>query len=165
MKYTSAEAAKLLRSLAEELEAIKDAETASREFVAATVEDLETVRPEYDFANTQKEIERLQKEIRKVKHAINVFNTTTVIPELNMTIDEALVYIPQLSITKNKLSNMRNRLAKSREYSRSGSSIIEYRYANYDIAAADAEFKRVSDLLAKAQNALDVVNTSVKFEI
>ena len=165
MKYTSAEAAKLLRGLGEELEAVYSAETASREFVAATVEDLESVRPKYDFAETQKEIERLQREIRKVKHAINLFNTTTVLPDLGMTIDEALVYIPQLSVKKNKLANMRNRLARTREYSRAGSNIIEYRYANYDIEAADAEFKRVSDLLAKAQTALDVVNNSVKFEI
>ena len=165
MQYTSAEAAKLLRGLNEELEAVTDAEEASREFVAAISEDVESVRPQYDFEGTQKEIERLQKEIRKVKHAINVFNTTTVLPELGMTIDEALVYIPQLSAQKNKLSRMRNRMAKTREYSRMSSSIIEYRYANYGIAEADAEFKRVSDLLAKAQTALDVVNNSVKFEI
>ena len=165
MKYTSAEAAKLLRGLNEELGSVLNAETSSREFVAATSEDVESVRPAYDFAETQKEVERLRKEIRKVKHAINTFNTTTVIPELGMTIDEALVYIPQLSAQKSKLLIMRSRLAKTREYSRAGSSIIEYRYANYDIKVADEEFKRVSDLLAKAQTALDVVNNSVKFEI
>ena len=165
MQYTSAEAAKLLRKLNEELEAVTSAEGSCREFVAATTEDLESVRPQYDFAQTQKEIERLQQEIRKVKHAINTFNTTTKLPELDMTIDEALVYIPQLSGQKGKLASMRKRLAKTREYSRMGSSIIEYRYANYDIAAAEAEFQRVSDLLAKAQTALDVVNNSVKFEI
>ena len=165
MQYTSAEAAKLLRGLNEELEAVKDAERVSNEFVAATSEDVESVRPQYDFGGTQKEIERLQQEIRKVKHALNKFNNTTVVPELGMTIDEVLVYIPQLSAQKAKLGGMRSRLAKTREYSRMSSSIIEYRYANYDIAAAEAEFKRVSDLLAKAQTALDVVNNSVKFEI
>ena len=165
MKYTSAEAAKLLRGLNEELEAVEDAEKACREFVAATIEDVESVRPQYDFAQTQREIERLQGEIRRVKHAINTFNTTTILPGFNMTIDEALVYIPQLSAQKIKLAGMRKRLAKTREYSRAGTSIIEYCYANYDIEAADAEFKRVSDLLAKAQTALDVVNNSVKFEI
>lgn len=165
MQYTSAEAAKLLRQLNEELEAVISAEVSCREFVAATTEDLESVRPQYDFAETQKEIARLEKEIRKVKHAINTFNTTTKLPELDMTIDEALVYIPQLSGQKSKLAAMRKRLAKTREYSRMGSSIIEYRYANYDVAAAEAEFKRVSELLAKAQTALDVVNNSVKFEI
>ena len=165
MKYTSAEAAKLLRGLNEELEAVRDAEISSREFVAAISEDLESVRPKYDFKETQKEVDRLQKEIRKVKHAINVFNTTTVLPGFKMTIDEALVYIPQLSAQKRKLAGMRSCMAKTREYNRMGGSIIEYRYANYDIEAADAEFKRVSDLLAKAQTALDVVNNSVKFDI
>ena len=165
MKYTSAEAAKLLRGLNEELSAVVNAETASREFVAAISEDVESVRPKYDFAQTQSELERLRKEVRKVKHAINVFNTTTILPGFDMTIDEALVYIPQLSMQKSTLANMRNRLAKTREYSRMGGNIIEYRYANYDVEAADAEFKRVSDLLAKAQTALDVVNNSVKFEI
>lgn len=165
MKYTSAEAAKLLRGLNEELALVMNSEKASKEFVAAISEDVESVRPEYNFSNTQKEIERLQQEIRKVKHAINVFNTTTVIPELNMTIDEALVYIPQLSAHKNKLAMMRNRLAKTREYNHSYGNIIEYNYANYDVKEADAEFKRVSDLLAKAQTALDVVNNSITFEI
>ena len=165
MKYTSAEAAKLLRGLNEELQAVKEAEVSTKNFVAAISEDAESVRPDYDFAGTQKEIERLQQEIRRVKHAVNIFNTTTVIPELNMTIDEALVYIPQLSTQKSKLGAMRGRLPKTREYYRSGSNIIEYNYANYDIAEADAEFKRISDLLAKAQTALDVINNSVKFEI
>ena len=165
MKYTSAEAAKLLRALNEELEAVQGAEAATRDFVAAITEDVESVRPQYDFAGTQAEIERLQKEIRRVKHAINTFNTTTVVPELGMTIDEVLVYIPQLSSKKSKLMSMRARLTRTREYSHTGSGIIEYRYANYNVEEADAEFKRVSDLLAKAQTALDVVNNSVKFEI
>ena len=44
-------------------------------------------------------------------------------------------------------------------------NIIEYRYANYDIALAESEYKRVSGELAKAQNALDALNNTVVFEV
>ena len=46
-----------------------------------------------------------------------------------------------------------------------GSQIIDYRYANYDIEAVKADYQRVSDELAKAQTALDLVNTTMTMEI
>lgn len=61
---------------------------------------------------------------------------------------------------------MRGRLPKERvkETFGRGTSIIEYDYANYDIAQAEADYNAVSDELAKAQNALDTVNATVLFE-
>ena len=41
---------------------------------------------------------------------------------------------------------------------------IEYEYANYDIAQADADYNVVADELAKVQNALDTANATVMFE-
>lgn len=166
MKLTSAEAAKQLRLLTEELEGIQRSEELSMEYNAALGEDPTAVRPEYDFAKTQTRIAELHTRIRKLKHAINVFNATTVVPGFDMTIDEMLVYLPQLSRLKYKLSDMSSKLPKER-VSASGkgaSLIIDYRYLNYDVRQAEAEFKRVSELLAKAQTALDVANTTIPFE-
>ena len=139
----------------------------SQSFVAAVSENVEDVRPEYDFAKTRAEEAVLSEKIRKLKHAINVFNSTTVIPEWNITIDEMLVLIPQLTRKRDRLSMMKNRLPKERVEAgmRTASNIIDYRYANYDIAAAQAEYDEASNRLAKAQTALDLVNSTVTFDV
>ncbi len=167
MKMTSAEAAKLLRKLNEEYGALKTRESMSCTFVAAIQEDLESARPVYDYAATQAQMEAVEAKVRRVKHAINAFNQATVVPGFGMTIDEMLVYIPQLTEKKRRLSAMANRLPKERVNSGGygGKTIVEYQYANYDVAAAMADMVRVSDELAKAQTALDAVNSSVQMEI
>ncbi len=165
MKLTSAEAAKLLRKLNEEYEAILNMEAQSKEFVASLNENIELIKPKYDFNKTQEELNILEEKIRKLKHAINMFNCQTVVIDFNMSIDQLLVYIPQLSRKKAKLLEMKNRLAIKREpsISRVG-SIIDYNYANYDINEANKEYERVDKLLTNAQTALDVINNTNTFE-
>ena len=167
MQYTSSEAAKLLRQLNEERAALIGKENLSSTFVAAIEEDIESVRPVYSYSETQQKLSELDERVRRVKHAINCFNVSQEIPELGMTIDQALVYIPQLTAKKERLDYMRNRLPKQRESSgyHSAKAIIEYTYANYDIAAVEKDYEKVSAELAKVQTALDVVNSTVKFEI
>jgi len=165
MLYTSAEAAKLLRKLNEELEVIERRENQSSVFNAALGEDPETVRPEYDYEETQKEISKLENKIRTVKHAINAFNLSHVVPDFDMTIDKLLVYIPQLTKRKQKLYSMQARLSKARENNYRGSNIIDYCITNYDIKKAHEDYVKVSDELASAQTALDVINNSEKFDI
>jgi hypothetical protein len=46
-----------------------------------------------------------------------------------------------------------------------GSNIIEYTYANYSIADADADYNKTADELAKLQNNLDLINNTVKFDV
>ncbi len=165
MKCTSAEAGKMLRKLMEEKSSIEMREHNGKEFLAAVGEDLESVRPEYDFAKTQSALAEVERKIRKLKHALNVFNSTTVIPEFDMTIDEMLVYIPQLTAKKNKLSSMKDKLPKVREQNRMNSSILDYRYLNYDVVEVAAEYEKATDTLAKAQNALDAVNMTMTLDI
>lgn len=165
MKYTSAEAAKLLRQLNEDYSSVLTMEVQSREFLASVGEDVESVRPAYDYAQIQAQLEELEKKIRIVKHAINVFNSTTVIDGFNMTIDQMLVYIPQLTQRKNKLSAMKSRLPKAREPISYGKNIIDYRYANYDISAVEADYIKAAEELSKAQTALDLVNSTQTMEI
>lgn len=165
MKYTSAEAAKLLRSLNEEHDTLLLRENQSKSFVAALSEDPDSVRPEYDYEDVQKKLAETERRIRIVKHAINLFNVTHTVPGFDMTIDEVLVYIPQLSNRKNRLAQLAGILPKTRERVAPQSSVIDYRYANYDVDKAGVDAKEASDLLAKVQTALDVVNTTEQMDI
>ena len=165
MKLTSAEANKLLRKLRDDHCALRQREEEARLFVAATTERLEDARPDYDYDATQNSLAELERQIRTIKHAINRFNVSQTIDESGMTIDQALVYIPQLSDRKRKLSLMRAAQKKSRNESCRGSSLIEYTYANYDIEQAERDFQAVNEELSRVQNALDLVNSTVQFEI
>ena len=142
-------------------------ENKSREFVAAIQEDVEAVRPVYDYAVRQRELAETEGSIRALKHAINTFNLSQEVPGFGMTIDQMLVYIPQLTARKKKLDAMRGRLPKERvkETFGRGTSIIEYDYANYDIAAVEADYVKTVDELSAVQNALDQVNSTVLFEV
>ena len=42
---------------------------------------------------------------------------------------------------------------------------MEYKYANYDIAAVEADYVKTVDELSAAQNALDQVNSTVEFDV
>ena len=89
----------------------------------------------------------LEEKIRKLKHVINTFNLEQEVPGFGMTIDQMLVYIPQLTSRKKKLDYMRKKLPKERESSNYGrnSNIVEYRYSNYDIAQAEADYSNSLD--------------------
>ncbi|MCI8512321.1 MAG: hypothetical protein HFE83_10070 [Lachnospiraceae bacterium] len=167
MRYTSSEANKLLRRLNEERDALLAKEQKSSTFLAAMGEDPETVRPEYEYQSTQEALNRLDEKIRTVKHAINAFNLEHVVLGFDMTIDQMLIYIPQLTAKKQKLARMKDRLPKQRErdaFNHSG-NIIDYSYANYELAAVEADYEAVSDALSKAQTALDVLNNTETMEI
>lgn len=167
MKMTSAQAAKLLRQWNESLKALQRREENTKTFLASLGEDLESVRPEYDYAAMQAEQAAIEANIRKLKHTLNVFNTTTIIPEFEMTIDQMLIYLPQLTNRLEKLSRMKELLPKQREnalYSRN-SAIIDYRYANYDIQTVEKDYEVLAETLAKAQTALDYINNTVLLEV
>lgn len=167
MKYTSSQAGKMLRKLNDDYAALLKKEELSKDFLVSLGENSDSVRPEYDFLSTQTELEEIERKIRIVKHALNVFNSQTKIPEFGITIDEMLVLIPQLSKRKQKLAAMKGKLPKMREqsgYSRV-STVVEYRYLNYEVPQVENEYEKVVELLAKAQMALDLVNNSQTLEI
>ena len=126
---------------------------------------MEDARPEYDYHAVQARFAQLEQQIRTLKHAINTFNLSQEVPGTGMTIDQVLVYIPQLTERKRKLSAMKQRQKKQREEKYAASHFIEYIYANYDPAQAAADYDAVSKELAKVQNALDLVNSTISFDI
>ena len=165
-QITSSTAAKYLRKLNDRRNSLLAMEKKSRSFTAAIQEDVESVRPAYDYHATQRALDEVETKIQKLKHTLNCFNSTYVIPEFGITIDQMLVYIPLLTTRKKKLDIMRSRLPKERaqEAFGRGNNIIEYNYAYYDISVVEADYVAVSDELARAQTALDTANTTLLFE-
>lgn len=169
MKYTvtSAEASKMLKKLLEEKNIVLANERQSCVFNASLGEEVESVRPAYDYEETQKALEDFNRKIRILKHAINRFNSTQTVGETGMTIDQVLVYIPQLTEMRSRLYDMQNRLPKQRTSvgGIGSNTVIDYRYTNYSVDKAKEDYMRVSDELRRIQTALDVVNTTITMEI
>ena len=168
MKYTSAEASKLLRTLSDEHTNLVNRERTLDTFGAFVNEDLDTIRPEYDYVEYQKKLSDLEKKIRTIKHAINTFNVNTVLPNTDgLTIDQALVYLPQLTARKQKLGVMARRLPKERLQSNrtTTAAVSEFKYANYEIAEAEEDYKKTVEEITALQTALDLINNTESFEI
>ena len=165
MLVTSKEANKLLQQYEQEHRALITKEHELKSFLAAVGEDVESCRPEYDYEAVQKTLSALEETIINLKHQINKFNTETIVDGFNKTIDEMLVYIPMLTRRKEKLNSMKNAMAKTRESVNMRSTIIDYRYANYDLKKAADDYDSVTEELSKAQIALDTVNVTKKFEV
>jgi len=165
MNYTSAEANKLLRDLQEQRSALLTKENQGSTFVAATIENTEDVRPDYDYVRVSEQLAAVDAKIRTVKHCINQFNLSHCPEGFDMTVDQLLVYIPQLTERKSRLSRMANVLPKTRLPGGGSSSIIEYEYVNYDLDRVKADYRQVSDTLSRAQLALDKLNTTETMEI
>ena len=164
MKITSSEASKMLKNLNEDRKSLLNKEREVSSFVASPTENLDSVRPEYNYEETQKALYDIEKKIITLKHALNIFNSTFVIKEFNMTIDEILVYLPLLNSQKDKLNSYRTMLPKKRQDSYS-SSQIEYLYTNFDIKQAEKEYQEISAKLSRVQTVLDYVNSTEQFEL
>lgn len=173
MKYTSAEATKLLRKLNNEKAALLAKEEKRRYFFAAVGEDVESLRPEYDYAAAQRAVAEIDGKIRRLKHAINRFNLEHEVPGFNMTVDQMLVYLPQLAARVEKLSQMKDRLPRERVeraeygYGSNNSNIIDYLYINYDPKQVEEDYEALTDEVARAQTALDLLNAqeTLEFEL
>lgn len=166
MKITSSQASKMLKKLNNDYNDLMNLESMSSTFLAAVGEDIESVRPDYNYAETREKADEINSRIRKLKHAINIFNSTTVIPEFNITIDEMLVLIPQLNAKLFRLGQMKSVLPKQRQeiYGKSSTNLIDYKYTNYEVSDAERDYSVTSDTLARAQLALDYVNANVTFD-
>ena len=165
MKLTSAEANKLIKQIREEINLIETQEKNGYRFVAATIEDPEEVRPKYSYAETAAELDAREDRIRRIKHALNVFNASTKPDGLEMTIDELLVWLPQVRDRLRKLAVMLGGPEKERITNSGRTSIIEYEYANYDYAQVRRDFDELTEKKNKALTALDVTNNTLAFEV
>lgn len=165
---TSAYANKVLRKLTEDKEYWRRKENEGCTYVAAI--DEEPVIPDYDYEKVAAEITAIDEKILKIKHAININNATNKVAVGNaeMTIDEILVKMAQLSKRKAVLDNLRKREPKTRINSglySSRKTAPEYEYVNYDIELVKKEYERIDAEIAAMQIALDKYNQTFEFEV
>ena len=165
MKRTPMELMKELKSNENEIKMLLEIEQEMSTFTSA-ISEADVVRPEYDYAATSDKIEQLQKRTRDIKHALNKFNTTTVVPDFGCTVDELLILIPQLTERKKTLREMALRKQYSKPEMRYGSGANpDYVIANYDINQAKKDYDIVSEKLSSAQLALDKLNSEAEIDI
>ena len=168
MMMTSAYANKLIKKLNEDKEFWCNKENNSCTYTAAV--DEEPVIPEYDYAEVSRNITEIDEKIVKIKHAINISNSTSTIEvgDKHMTIDEILVRMAQLGRRKAFLDILRKREPKTRInygiYS-SRKTAPEYEYINYDLDLVKSEYDRVDNEIAAMQMALDKYNQTFEFEV
>lgn len=95
MKVTSAYANKLIRGYREELAALISSEKDTCTTIYGASET--PIETGYDFSSTQAEMDALNDKIAKLRHGINVFNTTTKLEGFDFTVDESLVRMAMLT--------------------------------------------------------------------
>lgn len=164
MKITSAAANKMVRELNNQIDMLKIVEDQSEKYNCSVGENPDDVKPEYNFFDTQEKLWDLEDQVRKLKHAINVFNTSTYISKFNMTIDQILIWMPQLSQRITKLEKMASRIPKIR-VNQYGSNIVDYQIINYDLKEIKNELDKHVKLLNDVQNELDIINNTKEFDI
>ena len=161
MKVTSAYANKLIRGYREELAALISSEKVTCTTIYGASET--PIETGYDFSSTQAEMDALNDKIAKLRHGINVFNTTTKLEGFDFTVDESLVRMAMLTEKKNRLSRMKGvrELVRNSVYR----SEPEFTKRNYDATLVEAEYRKTSDELVRLQMALDKANMSIEFDV
>lgn len=163
---TSAAANKMIKALDDEKNYYFQLEQEASVYIMAEGEHTEP--PVYDYEDIQSRITGADHKIRCIKHAINLFNTTTVLEEVGITIDEALVEMAQLNRMKQRLDSMRKRLPKKRNSDMvfgAARNMIEYEYVNYDLEKVMADYAAVCERISTIQMALDLANQTRTFEL
>ena len=163
-KVSPATVARRINALREELTDLERYEKEASSFTCTVGEDEEKYRPSYDYEGTQKRYREITQEIRKLRHAMNIFNSSTMVPEFDMTVDQLLVYLPQLRELKKKLGDMKNAPISGRSYD-SYRGVNEYTYSNYSVQKVAEDYRLVSEEYAKAHSALDYINITGEIEV
>lgn len=165
IKVSPAYASKLVKQKNEQMRVLLSQERETATTTACLDEDVTELRKVYDFATTQRQMDALNHDIIKLKHAINVFNTTTELPGLGYTIDAALVRMKMLSSKRDRLANMKRIQPVTRQSAGYGKSQPEYVYRNYDAKDIEVEYKKTEEELTSIQLALDKANLDSTIEV
>ena len=165
MKITPDGAQKLIRSLEKDRHQLVERINKLSTFVVAITEgNPEELRPEFDCMATIKESEMIDEKIRKIKHARNIFNTLTYLPNETITLDEALVLMAMLNKNYEYYAKLGNKERKERNPTGLRKE-IEYTYVNYAIQEVKNYGNSMYERLSEIQSKLNLINSTYMFEV
>ena len=124
-------------------------------------EDVDIVRPKYDYEKTQKELKENIEVIMCIKYAIDNALSTFTVPEYNMTLDELKMYIEYLDKRISRLYSLKMRSFFNRSM---GDGIIEYEYRNFDIEEVEKDYDDATLELRRAKDTLYKYLATEEFE-
>lgn len=162
MKMNSDYANKTIKNLSSEIETVLQAEKEGKTYSYGISE--KPIIPEYSFSETQQKLAELNGKIAKIRHAINVFNITTKIRDFDITVDEALGRMSNLFCEKKRLYALLQIPEQSRVRAY-GSKEPDITQRNFNIDDVQAEYDRVSDELLRIQQAINVANLTIEFDV
>lgn len=166
MEFTSASAYKYIKGLQDEKDRLLSAERETCTYVLSEGEVSDP--PAYDYEHTRQGVDEIDRKTCAIRHALHRFNLQTTLPKSGITIDEALIVLAQLSAKRACLSILASNLPKERLGDRTrggGARVIEYEYANYDIAQAESDYKAVMEMISNLQLEIDLVNQTEIFAV
>ncbi|MBQ4258320.1 MAG: hypothetical protein II713_04890 [Clostridia bacterium] len=162
MKINSDTANKLIKNYKAEIEALLILESQGTTYSYAPGE--EPIIPEYSFRKTQEELHSLEEKTLRLSHAVAVFNSTTVLPEYSVTLDEAIGRMSRLNEEKKRLYALLQIPEKKRERSYGGGD-ADITCRNFDQAEVRAAYNQVTKDLMALQQAINIANLTQTFEV
>lgn len=162
MKLNSDAANKIIKNTQAEIETLLAKEDIGRTYTYSNGEDI--YKEPYSFSDTQSRLAALRGKVQKLRHAINVFNITTHLPEFGCTVDEALFRMSVMNADKKRLYALLQIPEKTRNRSFGGKE-ADYTCRNLDTAEVQAAYDKVCDDLMAIQQAINVANLTSYFEV
>lgn len=162
MKMNSDYANKTIKNLQAEIDSLLQNEEIGKSYSYGVSET--PVIPEYSFSDTQEKLFALRNKIAVLRHAINVFNITEKIGGFDITVDEALGRMSMLNGEKKRLYDLLQipEQTRRREYGSREADII---CRNFDAAEVQKEYDRITDELMRIQQAINIANLTVEFDV
>ena len=147
------EIGKRIGDLKTERERLIEKDKKLRVFRASEFEDLEKLRPDYDYEGLQSELDGVEEEIRNLTaKAISILTTQKVNEFHDMTVLDLLLYLRDLEKKEERLYEMTTHLEKERHVS---SHLLEYEYINYDISKVEEDLRKTREELKKVRTFFD----------
>lgn len=162
MKFSSDTANKTIKNLQAEIDTLLSAEDRDKTYSYGVSE--EPVKPAYSFAETQKQLKELRDKVALLRHAVNKFNISTTLEGFGFTVDEALGRMSMLHREKSRLYALLQVPEKTRVRSY-GSREADFVCRNFDIEEVKAAYDAVCEELMQIQQAINVANLTITFEV
>ena len=162
MKLTIDEASKLIKTIREELNYLSSVESNCATY--SYFEGEEPIVPEFNLTAHQEAVDKFNTSIEKIKHEINKFNCSYVLPNAGITIDVALVRMAVLTSRVAVLTSMRATPPKRRTRTlRDARS--EFTETNYTTEEIESLYTKASAELTLIRSEINIANVNNTIEV